>query len=189
MVDWLYSPQTLGLAFAAVLGAFATVIFNWFAEARPKIVVATTHQFTFALAPQAVLTRTIIIQNLGRARVDWVEIVHSIRPAYFQLFPALHYVETITAEGHHLIRINSLAGKEFFYVAAITPANQPPELLYVRTPLGHAQAIPIGSRRILPWWQTLLLRSLFVGGAVFWFAIVIKAIEIAYRLSAIGTSR
>lgn len=152
----------------AVVGAIAGAIATRFAEARAKVVVATTHQFLFSLGPSRVLTNAIIVQNLGRKSVDWIEIVHQWKPPHFQLWPPLNYVATTTPEGQHLIRIESLAAKEFFYLEFLTEASQAPQLLFVRSPVGHAQPIPIQLQRMFPRWVGWVQGTAWAGGAVFW---------------------
>lgn len=62
------------------------------------------------------LTQSVTIQNFGRERADWVEVVHAQRPDFFQLNPSLRYTEKTAQNGEYTLRVESLAPKEFFTI-------------------------------------------------------------------------
>ena len=93
-------------------------------------------------APQNffLLAQSTTIQNFGRERAEWVEIVHQRRPDFFQLYPALPFAESTAPNGEHTIRVQSLASKEFFTIQLLSFTHMP-QLMHVRSTAGHASVM------------------------------------------------
>jgi hypothetical protein len=99
------------------------------------------------------LTQSVTIQNFGRECADWIEIVHAQRPDFFQLHPALNYTETTGPTGEHVLRVESLAAKEFFTIQFLCYTHAP-ALWYIRSTTAIALvrlAILIGAGFTVYW--------------------------------------
>lgn len=119
------------------------------------------------------LTQSIAIQNFGRERADWVEIVHQQRPDFFQLEPALNFTESTNEAGQHTVRVQSLAPNEFFVIQFLCHTHMP-TLLFIRSPEGHAKAMPWMTVRQYPRWVQMLMWLGMAIGAAFCAYWVIK---------------
>ena len=119
-------------------------------------------------APHTFLVRcqTLTIQNFGRERAEWIEIVHRRRPDFFQLYPALNYTESFTPTGEHVLRVESLASKEWFTIQFLSHM-QAPDLSYVRSVAGHASTMRWMPVRQYPRWVYVLMLFGMVIGAGF----------------------
>jgi len=111
-------------------------------------------------------TNSLTIQNLGRKTATWVEIVHRIRPDFFQLYPSLNYSEITTPSGEHIIRIESLAHREYVTLQLLSYVRQP-ELLYIRSEAGHASQMPWMVVRKFPKWAYAAVQLLILIGTGF----------------------
>ncbi len=108
------------------------------------------------------LTQSVTIQNFGRENADWVEIAHTQKPDFFQLYPTLNYTENISATGEHTLRVQSLAPGEFFTVQFLCYTHAP-QLAFIRSNAGHASLMPWMTVRKYPKWVYMLI----------WFAMII----------------
>lgn len=115
-------------------------------------------------------TSSLTIQNLGRKAADWVEIAHRRKPDFFQLQPPLNYSESTGPSGEHVLRVQSLASKELVTIQVLSYIN-PPDLAYIRSPVGHAPAIPVMPVRRYPQWFYRLVNLTIligVGSILYW---------------------
>src|SRR5260370_10483491 len=80
----------------------------------------------------ALLTQSLTIQNFGRETAEWIEIVHQQKPDFFQLHPALNFNQNTSPIGQHLLRVESLAPKEFFTIQFLCYSHMP-QLLFIRS--------------------------------------------------------
>jgi len=136
--------------------------------------------------PQTVffLTRSIIIQNLGRERADWVDITHRRKPEFFQLHPALNYSETIASTGEHTIRIESLAPKEWLTIQFVS-FTEAPELLQIRSAAGVASPLVwMFSRKLSPVVTALSWLLIIAGGGFCSYWILKGAIFVLRSIGA-----
>lgn len=135
---------------------------------KSRLVWWSPHRFLFNLQNPKVniLTHAITIQNLGRKAALNVEVVHKTKPDFFKLEPALDYAEDFTPAQEHVVRVESLAPKEFFSIEFLSHVTLP-ELLYIKSDDGHAQFITIQPQQILPRWKLLVLQLLLLVGLGF----------------------
>jgi len=112
------------------------------------------------------LTQSVTIQNFGRESAPWVEIVHSRRPDFFQLYPTLNYTESTSATGEHTLRVQSLAPKEFFTIQFLCYTHAP-QLAFIRSNAGHASPMPWLTVRKYPSWVYVLMWLAMILGAGF----------------------
>jgi len=109
------------------------------------------------------LTQALTIQNFGREPAEWVEIAYRQKPDFFQLHPALNYTETTAPSGEHILRVRSLAPKEYFTIQILGYTHMP-ELAFVRSPAGHASLMPWMTVRKYPRWVYALMRLTMIIG-------------------------
>lgn len=122
------------------------------------------------------LTHSLTVQNFGRESAKSVEIVHRKRPEYFQFYPSLDYTETTTPAGEHVLRVDSVAPKEWFTIQFLSFLHQP-ELLYIRSSAeGHASPMP---------WKVVRQYSQWVNG-ILWMLMIIGSGFCAYWLIRVG---
>jgi hypothetical protein len=130
------------------------------------------------------LTQSLTVQNFGRKPAEWVEIVHRRRPDFFQLYPSLNYTESMTPAGEYVLRVESLAPKNWFTIQFLSYKNKP-ELLYIRTNAGAASLMPYTVVRKFPQWVIQLVRiDLILGGVVSVYCLIRIAaflIRLAHR--------
>jgi hypothetical protein len=132
-----------------------------YVEPKSKLVWWSPHNFLFTIQvvpdkPKLELfTHALTIQNLGRKPAEQIEIVHRLRPDHFKLQPSLDYEEDYTPDKEHIIRVPSLASKDFFSIEFLAYVRLP-ELLYIRSRDGHAQFITIQPQRVFPKWLNIL---------------------------------
>jgi hypothetical protein len=134
-----------------------------------------------AAPPLKLLTHAVIVQNFGRQTAPWVEIVHRRRPDFFQFYPSLDYTESTTPAGEHVLRINSVARKEWFTIQFLSWMTMP-EFLYIRSTAGHASLMPWMYVRRYPQWVYHFLRALVVMGIGFCTYWLIKAGFFVFQL-------
>jgi hypothetical protein len=119
------------------------------------------------------LTQSLTVQNFGRERAEWVEIVHRRKPDFYQLHPALNFTEDTTPTGEHSLRVQSLASQEYFTVQFLSYTHMP-ELLLVRSNAGHALPMPWMVVRRFPRWAYQLMWLAMAIGVAFCAYWVIK---------------
>jgi hypothetical protein len=127
------------------------------------------------------LTHSVSIQNLGRRQAQWIEVVHKSRPDFFQLNPPLNYTETQTQTGEHVLRIESLAPREWFTIQFLSYKQQA-ELAYIRSEAGHANVIAWMPARQFPRWYYVVLQAFIYAGFGFTSYWAIRGIMCLWRL-------
>jgi hypothetical protein len=116
------------------------------------------------------LTQSLTVQNFGRERADWVEIVYRRKPDFFQLYPALNFTENTSQTGEHTLRVQSLASREYFIIQFLCYTHTP-ELLFVRSSAGHASPMPWLVVRQYPRWVYRLMwlvMAIGLGFCAYW---------------------
>jgi hypothetical protein len=119
------------------------------------------------------LTQSVSIQNFGRERADWIEVVHAQKPDFFQLDPALTYTENTAPNGEHTLRVQSLAPKEFFTIQFLCYSHMP-TLAYIRSTSGLASPMPWRAVRQYPLWAYAAWWLVSITGAGFCAYWIIK---------------
>jgi len=133
-----------------------------------------------ALANFLLLTQSLTIQNFGREKAAWVEIIHAARPDFFQLHPALDFTEHVSPTGEHTLRVQSLAPKEFFTIQFLC-YTLPPNLSFIRSEAGHASPMPWMTVRKYPKLVYALIQlflAIGIGSCVYWTA---KGLILVYK--------
>lgn len=162
-------------------------ILSRYLEPKSKVVYWSPHNFLFELKELSVLlqTNSLTIQNLGRKAAESVEIIHKVRPDFFQLSPSLPFVEETTATGEHIIRIGNLGSKEFVTVQLLS-YKIPPVILNVRSKEGPAELIQIQTQRVFPKYVRFIFIMLELIGAGFLTYWGIKAVIFISKSIGIG---
>ncbi len=107
--------------------------------------------------------------------------MHRKPPDFFQFYPSLNYTQSTTPAGEHVLRVNSIASKEWFSIQFLSYLNVP-ELLYIRSTAGHASLMPWMVVRKLPLWVIQLFRILILIGSGFCAYWLIEAGVFLFRL-------
>jgi hypothetical protein len=154
-----------------------------------KLYWAHTHAFAFGPSPQILITtRSVLIENNGRAAAEGVEVIHTGRPQHFQIYPPRQHTETTLPDGHHVIVLGKLAPKErvTLELLAVAPPGQAvglPVTVMVRGDGILSMHVPVGPQRVFPrWLQRILLTVFFVGVITIVTGIVWLALLIAERV-------
>lgn len=119
------------------------------------------------------LSQSITIQNFGRQCAEWVEIGHRQKPDFFQVDPPLNFTVTLNPGGEHVVKVESLASKQFFTIQFLSYTHAP-ELTFIRSPAGYASLMPWMTVRKFPRWVYLSIQFLFLVGACFCAYWIIK---------------
>jgi hypothetical protein len=143
-----------------------------------QVVPAATAQLA---QPLLVFTRTIWVQNVGRAAVDDVEIIFSNRPHHFEVWPQRLYREDNNPAGNLAIRLNGLNPREWVTITMLNVAVQLPLVTNVRWKGGVATEAPMAPQQVFPRLVRLLVAGLMLSGIAFWLYLIVRLI-----LSGIG---
>jgi hypothetical protein len=124
------------------------------------------------------LTQSVTIQNFGRERAEWVEIIHRRKPDFFQLAPPLNFTEYVSPTGEHTLRVESLAPKEFFTIQFLCYTHMP-ELVQVRSEAGKGGSMPwMMVRKFSRWVYVVFQIAIITGGAFYLYWLIKGAIFI-----------
>lgn len=156
----------------ALLTAIISVIGAVFA-ARPRIRWGVSHGFVFGVqnqnpapgAPPMTLfhTRTVFIQNTGRATAEGIEVHFSSRPEHFQIWPTFNYTTATNPENNFVVLIENLGRREHFTLELLS-MYQLPDVLRVRSKVGEGRQVGITPSEIFPaWYRRLLLTLIWFG--------------------------
>jgi hypothetical protein len=162
-------------------------ILTRYLEPKSRIVYWSPHNFLFELKDPPVLlqTNSLTIQNLGGKSAENIEIIHKVKPDFFQLSPPISFVEETNTKGEHIIRINSLGSKEFITLQLLSYKTAP-ILLNVRSKEGAAELIQIQLQRVFSAWIRVLFIFLEFVGAGFLVYWLIKAVIFISKSIGIG---
>ena len=146
-------------------------------QAKPKLLYWLPGSFLFELKDPKIALRTdsLTIQNAGRKPATDVEIIHKYRPDHFQFSTAISYLEEMTPNGEHIIKIPSLGAKEFINIQLLSHV-QLPILLNVRSAEGQAGLIQVHLQRIFPRWLNVLFGILLLLGFAFALYWIIRSV-------------
>jgi len=145
------------LAIAAII-AIATQILT----ARGRLAWAVSHQYHYQIPNPAgdatipVRTQEILIQNVGRASIDNVEVTLNWRPQHFEVWSPRKYTEDQIANDRIVLTFPALRGKEFFRISMLesrTGAQLPagvqlPDVLAVNWSGGEGRRVVMAPLRV-----------------------------------------
>lgn len=150
-VDWFKPLATL------VVTIFAGYLLRW-TRTKANLQFNTLHQFAFDLPMQGddpilmVFTRSILIENVGRATATNIEVVHHRRPQNLKIFPPVDWSDTEGQENHHFLRIPRLPGKSAVTIEILTTGLEPPNLMSINSDQGAAKFSARQFNRVFPGW-------------------------------------
>jgi hypothetical protein len=199
------SDEVLAVVIAAGLSA-VIAIFRWFVTPRGRVKWAISHQHTFLTYPippppqpqlpttveqgaqgapaaasqptQPVLvyTRTIWVQNVGRATVNEAEIMFSNRPHHFEIWPQRQYTEAVNPAGNLMIKLDWLSRREWVTIVMLNVGVLPPLVTNIRWNGGVAREAPMAPQEVAPRWLRSSLVALMLSGVVFWVYVIVRLI-------------
>ncbi len=192
------SDEVLAVVIAAMLSIVIAIVGRVISP-RGRVKWAVTHQYSFlthpnppssapqqpsapsSAAPQTtqpvlVHTRTIWVQNVGRATVEDIEIIFNYRPHHFEIWPQRQFRETTNPAGNLLISVNGLNPREWITITMLNVGVQLPLVTNVRWKGGVAREAPMAPQEILPRWARGSLGGLVLSGVVFWLYVIVRLI-------------
>lgn len=162
-------PALLTTIFTAVAAVFS---------ARSRIKWGVSHGFVFGVqnqnpapgAPSVTLysTRTVFVQNVGRATAEGIEVHFGYRPEHMQIWPTFNYTTGTNPENHFVVLVENLGRREHFTLELLL-VRQLPEVSRVRSKVGQGRQVGIAPSEVFPMWYRRMLVVLIWLGA---FAIV-----------------
>jgi hypothetical protein len=142
-------------------------------SARPRMKWGVSHGFVSSVqqqnpapgAPPVVLyfTRTVYVQNVGRATADSIEVHFSARPEHIQIWPTFNYTTAINPENHFVVLLDNLGPREHCTLELLS-ARQLPDVLRVRSKAGEGKQVGITPTELFPlWYRRTLLVLIWLG--------------------------
>jgi hypothetical protein len=163
--------------------AFALTAVGYAAQyaLRPQVNLVWTqlHGFCYRLPGEEsntlVYTRSVLIQNLGKAAAGSVEAVFTFRPQNSAVWSPREYQTGSNVENHFVMKFPNLAPGEFFTINLLNTDMEPPDLLSLRCLEAVGYEIQIRPVRVLSRWILVLLQLLvFIGiGASIYAAVLL----------------
>jgi hypothetical protein len=92
----------------------------------------------------SIWTHQLSIRNLGYRAATSVEIIHQQAPQFFQIEPAVMFNIATNPAGQHVIRIDTLAPREFLAIQMVSVGVQPPNLVSIRSGDGPSRFMRTG---------------------------------------------
>jgi hypothetical protein len=192
------SNEILAAVITVAISALLTLVGRVFTP-RGRVKWAVTHQYTFLThpsppptpsqqaAPQStqvtappqtllVLTRTIWVQNVGRAPVSEVETILNYQPHHFEIWPQRQYAQANNPAGNLIIRLGNLNPGEYVTIAMLNVGADLPFVTSVRWNGGVAREVTVAPQEKLPRWRVMLLWALILSGVVAWLYLIIRLI-------------
>jgi hypothetical protein len=156
---------------SAVITGILGLIFRSFVP-RSRVIWGVSHGFVFYVVREDKTshfhTRTVFVQNVGRAPAESVEVHLNFKPEHFQIWPTFTYETALNPENRFTVSVKSLGKREFFSIELL--AGGPlPDVLRVRSAIGEAKQVPMAPFQILPSWLRHFLQVLILLGV---FAII-----------------
>jgi hypothetical protein len=142
-----------------------------FVFAVPQVAPTTAQDDAGGNAPSALVpyhTRTVFVQNMGRAVAELVEVHFNYRPEHMQIWPTLNYDTTTNPENRLTVSVVNLGPREYFTLELLS-VRPLPDVLRVRSKAGDGKQIGIAPSEVLPPWYRTMLRVLIWLGV---FAII-----------------
>jgi hypothetical protein len=156
----------------ALLTVIVTVVGAVF-SARPRIKWGVSHGFVFDVqnqnpaqgGPPFTLfhTRTVFVQNTGRATAEGIEVHFSRHPEHMQIWPTFNYTTAANPENHFVVLIENLGRREHLTLELLS-MFQLPDVLRVRSKVGEGRQVGITSSEVFPaWYRRMLLTLIWLG--------------------------
>jgi len=163
--DW-FAPFAVSVLVPAVLYVF-----------RPKsrIIWSHLHGSVFLLPgakqsdgqngpPISVHTRTVLIQNIGKATADSIEVYWPFKLENFELWPRVKYSEETLGNGTFVLMIERMVPKELVMIELLNVNNQIPDVTRVRSANHEGIQLAMIWQRVFPKWFNLLVGALMMLG-------------------------
>jgi hypothetical protein len=153
-LDPYLSPALQSTLFSAALTTVLSLIGRLLLP-RSRIVWGVSHGFVFnlqgAAGPAQIHTRTVFVQNVGRAPAQSIEVHFNYKPEHFQVWPTFNYETATNPENRFTVTINNLSKREYFSIELVS-GHMLPDVLRVRSPAGDAKNVPMAPVQIFAQW-------------------------------------
>ncbi|WP_113180928.1 hypothetical protein [Agrobacterium cavarae] len=143
MIMQIVSSQFAQAVFLAVFSVVVTQLLS--AKGKLRWSVRHAHWYRLPAANSdgsdlSVVTQELWFNNTGRAVVENVEIVLNWKPQHYELWTPRDFSQQVLPDGRLIIRVPSLAAKEWFSLSLID-TKQLPTIVNVRSRNGEAGEI------------------------------------------------
>jgi hypothetical protein len=145
-----------------------TSVILWIFTARVGLIWGVSHTFYHRLRHDdgeiGVPTVTITVQNNGRARATFVEVVFNWPVDTCSVWPQRAYEVKRNPEGRMCIQFADLGPKEYLQIHLIDVNKDLPDVLTVRCAEAMGKQVPLAPMRVFPaWFLRTLWLLIFVG--------------------------
>lgn len=180
-----YGKEIIALAVPVIAWAL-----SYFFRARAKLLLATTHTFTFLVQvplrdaegsqvrpDQTLQTRSLLVTNSGRATATKVELVFNWKPLCLNVWPPRHFDEITEPDKRYTLVFDSLAPNEHLDCHLLAANNQVPDLVTVRCDQGVAKEIPMLPQPVFSAWQRRVAAFFLFAGvaaAIYGFIVLLQ---------------
>jgi hypothetical protein len=170
------SDELLAVILAASISLVGWVLVRMF-TLRGRVAWAVSHQHAFNLQnltpPTLVHTREMWVQNVGRARVDSVEVVLNFAPGYYDIWPQRQFSTQTTPNNNFVLTFDNLNPREFFTISLFQITNQPPMTTNVRWSGGVGEQRQMAPQQVVSRARLNILGFLILMGffAIFYFVV------------------
>lgn len=122
-------------------------------------------------------TRTIFIQNVGRAPAEDIEVHLTGKPEHFQIWPTFNYTCDTNPESHYVVKVGSLGRREYFTIEMLSSNdNVLPIVTRVRTRQAEAKSVPMAPMQVFPKWLGQFFVATAMISAFFIIQVILRAI-------------
>jgi len=143
-----------------------------YVEPRSRVVHWFPAAFRFDVVPPeggptvTMWTHALTLQNVGWRAAANVEIVHNYKPHHFKIQPGVAFTELTNPQNQHVIKIDSLARREWVTIQILTAGAQLPNLVGVRSADGPSRFVNTRQHFVIPRPRQILVAALSVIGFV-----------------------
>jgi hypothetical protein len=141
LLDPITTSWILPIILAGALGLAGKIL-----RPKEKVIWSNLRQFAFLFSgqpptgansdgqqPSLIYTRTVLLQNAGKAVATNVEVYFVHRPEKYQLWPAVTYRESNTPEGNFVVTIERLVPGETLSIELLQAHLELPDVMRVRS--------------------------------------------------------
>lgn len=138
-------------------------------SAKPRVVWGVSHQFAFNVGPRTeeatgiIYTRSLIVQNMGRAAARDINVIFNFKPNHYQLWPHQNYTTSDNPEKNHIILVPSLGKGNHFRIEMVSVFDLPIAMT-VRDSGGDRKQVDLRQVQQFPSWVYRMILALMVLG-------------------------
>ena len=179
MLEFFSSSDGLATALSAGATLLAVLLAFWL-QARANLIAFSPNSTFFELSqgngdlpPITIRSGQVMVQNLGRAPAEQVEVISEGKggPAGYNIVPSVDHSISLTANGQWMVQIPFVAPKETVTIQILNGSN----IQTVRSKSGPARFVPVVHQRLYPRWFNGLVALLIISGVFSTFYWIFRA--------------